>query len=74
MSLVSEQLRDNKHLGGQATEETFRNLRETRDKQLGTPRLLHASLQINLRGGRMPPPDSEGRRFIRTPLNGDLPV
>jgi hypothetical protein len=72
MSLVSEQMQGNKHVGGQATEEAFQEMRETRDKQLGAPRLLHASLQINLRGGRLPPPDEEGRVFIRLPLKGDL--
>lgn len=74
MSLVSEQSRLNKHVGGSTTLEAFIKMREERDAQLATPRLLHAALQINLRGGRMPLPDAEGRRFIRVPLSGDFPL
>jgi hypothetical protein len=71
MSSVSQQIESNKHLG--VGLEDFVKMREQRDASLGSPRLLHASLQVNLRAGRMPPPDEMGRRFIRTPLKGDLP-
>ncbi|UOH83693.1 hypothetical protein LQV05_006427 [Cryptococcus neoformans] len=74
MSLVSEQSRSNKHVGGGTTLEEFTKMRDERDAQLGTPRLFHAAMQINLRGGRMPLPDAEGRRFIRTPLSGKFPL
>lgn len=74
MSLISEQAGNNKHVGGGTVEADFRSMRETRDASLGTPRLLHASLQINLRGGRMPAPDAQGRRFILTPLSGVMPT
>ena len=72
MSLISDHVSSNKHVGNGTSEEDFRSMREARDASLGTPRLLHASLQINLRGGRLPPPDQEGRRFIRIPFTGDL--
>jgi hypothetical protein len=74
MSLISEQAGSNKHVGNGITEAEFRSMRETRDASLGTPRLLHASLQINLRGGRMPPPNGEGKRYILTPLSGGMPT
>jgi hypothetical protein len=73
MSSISDHVSYNKHVGEGTSEKDFRRMREDRDATLGTPRLLHASLQINLRGGRFPPPDMEGRRFIRIPLTGDLP-
>lgn len=74
MSLISEQAGNNKHVGRGTVEADFRSMRETRDASLGTPRLLHASLQINLRGGRMPAPDAQGRRFILIPLSGVMPT
>lgn len=74
MSLISEQAGSNRHVGNGITEADFRAMRETRDASLGTPRLLHASLQINLRGGRMPPPNAEGKRYILTPLSGMMPI
>ena len=72
MSTLSEQIQANLHVGHGQSREAFIEMRQSRDKQLGTPRLLHASLQINLRGGRLPKADEDGRRFIRTPLKGDF--
>jgi len=74
MSLISEQVGSNNHVGNGITEADFRSMRESRDALLGTPRLLHASLQINLRGGRMPLPNADGKRYILTPLSGEMPA
>ncbi|RSH88903.1 hypothetical protein EHS25_002565 [Saitozyma podzolica] len=71
VSTVSEQSHSNKHVGAGSTLESFTTFREGRDATLGSPKLLHASLQVNLRGGRMPPQDEEGRRWIRLPLSGE---
>ena len=62
MSLVSEQKLSNKHVGTgtKNTLETFVKCRENRDATLGAPTLLHPSLRVNLRGGRLPPPDEAG--------------
>lgn len=68
MADVAEHTTSNKHVGGGASEAVFVKQREDRDATLGAPRLLHASLQVNLRGGRLPPADSEGRYFLKTPL------
>lgn len=46
-------------------------MREERDATLGTPRLMHASLQVNLRGGRLPEADGSGRRWLRMPISVD---
>lgn len=72
MSTISQQIQSNLHVGQGQSREKFIEARQTRDRQLGTPRLLHASLQINLRGGRLPEPDGQGSRFIKTPLKGDF--
>lgn len=42
--------------------------RRGRDATLGAPRLLHPSLQVNIRGGRLPPPDERGRMWFKTPV------
>lgn len=44
--------------------------RRARDATLGAPRLLMPSLQVNLRGGRLPEPDASGRRYLLIPLRG----
>jgi hypothetical protein len=33
------------------------------------PRLLLPALQVNIRGGRLPPADADGRRYLRLPLD-----
>jgi hypothetical protein len=33
------------------------------------PRLILHALQVNLRGGRLPPPESDGRRYLKIPLD-----
>ena len=44
-------------------------MREARDKTLGAPKLILPSIQINMRGGNMPPADDEGNVFLKVPLN-----
>ncbi len=44
-------------------------LRTARDATLGMPRLIIPSLQVNMRAGRMPPPDEDGKTFLKVPLN-----
>jgi hypothetical protein len=68
MATVEEQDETNKHVGGETSMAAFEAMRTKRDAELGTPRLLHASLQMNLRGGRYPPADENGRRYIRIPV------
>jgi glyoxylase-like metal-dependent hydrolase (beta-lactamase superfamily II) len=48
--------------------EAFVAARQARDAALPPPQLLYPALQVNIRGGRLPPPDADGRRFLRTPL------
>lgn len=72
-STVADQLAHNKHVGGPgASLDSFVEMRSRRDAALGTPKLLHPSLQVNLRGGRVPI-DGEGRSWMRIPLAGELP-
>ncbi|GJE94967.1 Metallo-hydrolase/oxidoreductase [Phanerochaete sordida] len=51
-------------------EDSFVSWRRQRDAGLGAPRLLHPSLQVNIRAGRLPPKDAQGRMYFKTPLAG----
>ncbi|VUC27950.1 unnamed protein product [Clonostachys rosea] len=65
---VKDHKAENQHLKNGVTEEEFVALRNKRDACLGEPRLLHQSLQVNIRGGRLPLPNARGERMIHTPL------
>lgn len=65
---IAEQRRHNIHLSDATTEDEFVSLRTSRDAGLAVPALLYASLQVNLRAGRLPPPESNGRRYFKIPI------
>ena len=44
-------------------------MRTARDKTLAMPRLIIPSLQVNIRGGELPPRDKDGRTFLKVPVN-----
>lgn len=67
-STVGEQRRSNPHVAGQ-TEASFVALREARDATLPMPKLILSALQVNINGGRLPEPESNGRRYLKIPLN-----
>jgi hypothetical protein len=50
------------------TEDDFVRMRTARDKTLAAPRLILPSLQVNIRGGALPKPESDGRVYLRTPV------
>lgn len=58
----------NKHLKDGVEEEEFLSMRKGRDKILGEPKLLHQSLQINIRAGRLPAPSEAGQRLLHVPM------
>ena len=58
----------NTHLAGR-DEAGFVALREARDRTLPMPKLILHALQVNLRGGRLPDPESNGRRYLKLPLD-----
>ncbi|KAL4978715.1 beta-lactamase-like protein [Aspergillus desertorum] len=68
---VGEHREKNKHLKMGVSEKDFVALRKGRDDGLAPPRLLHAALQINIRGGRMPDVMAEGLRLTHLPLKFD---
>ncbi|PZU84090.1 MAG: TIGR01244 family phosphatase [Chelatococcus sp.] len=67
-STVGEQKRANPHLAGM-DEARFVALREARDRTLPMPKLILHALQVNVRGGRLPEPEANGRRYLKFPLD-----
>lgn len=66
---VMEHRRSNKHVGNNRSEEDFVALRNKRDVTLPLPQLMLAALQVNIRAGHLPEPESCGRSFLKIPLN-----
>ncbi|AUH34717.1 MBL fold metallo-hydrolase [Paracoccus tegillarcae] len=66
---VGEEKAHNIHVGGDKTKEDFVKFRTERDAQLGMPRLIIPSLQVNMRGGEVPK-DKDGNPMLKVPVNG----
>jgi glyoxylase-like metal-dependent hydrolase (beta-lactamase superfamily II) len=66
---IAAEIRDNVQIGGGVGEAEFVAKRRARDATLPVPRLLLPSLQVNIRGGRLPPAAADGHRYLRLPLN-----
>ncbi|MDB6180113.1 MBL fold metallo-hydrolase [Paracoccus fistulariae] len=66
---VAEEKAHNIHVGGGKTREEFVRFRTERDAQLGMPRLIIPSLQVNMRAGEVPR-DKDGRPMLKVPVNG----
>jgi glyoxylase-like metal-dependent hydrolase (beta-lactamase superfamily II) len=67
-STVDEQKRANTHFRDNPSREAYVALRETRDRTLPMPRLILHALQVNIRGGRLPAPENDGRSYLRIPV------
>jgi glyoxylase-like metal-dependent hydrolase (beta-lactamase superfamily II) len=67
-STVKEQRENNKHFGSKPTREQYVKLREARDKTLPMPKLILHALQVNIRGGRLPDAEDNGRVYLKIPV------
>ncbi|MGC4024550.1 MAG: MBL fold metallo-hydrolase [Mesorhizobium sp.] len=67
-STVAEQKTTNPHVVG-ISRDAFVTLRETRDSTLPMPKLILHALQVNIRGGELPSPHANGRRYLTIPLD-----
>jgi glyoxylase-like metal-dependent hydrolase (beta-lactamase superfamily II) len=65
---VKEQREGNKHVKEGTKEEDFVKFRSERDAVLGEPRLLHQSLQFNIRAGKLPAATKGGDMFLHIPV------
>ncbi len=66
---VAEQRRENIHVHDGVDEDAFVAMRTARDKTLEMPVLILPSVQVNMRAGRLPPPESNGVSYLKLPLN-----
>jgi len=67
---VADERLQNVHVRDGVTEDEFVAMRTARDATLAKPRLIIPAIQVNMRGGQLPPPDAENRRYLKVPLNG----
>jgi glyoxylase-like metal-dependent hydrolase (beta-lactamase superfamily II) len=67
---IVESRRDNRMLRADTALADFRAARSARDTALPAPNLLYPSLQVNIRGGRLPQ-RSDGRVYLKTPVRID---
>ena len=66
---VAEQREKNVHIHDGTSKEAFVAFRQERDAQLGMPRLILPSIQVNIRAGDMPAAESNGVSYMKIPLN-----
>ncbi|KUO69491.1 MAG: MBL fold metallo-hydrolase [Alphaproteobacteria bacterium BRH_c36] len=66
---VGEEKAHNIHVGGGKTRDEFVKFRTERDAQLAMPKLIIPSLQINMRGGKLPPAEDDGKTYLKVPVN-----
>lgn len=69
VSTVDEQRRGNVHVHDGVAEDAFVAMRRRRDATLEMPVLILPSVQVNMRGGRLPPPEDNGVRYLKIPLD-----
>ena len=69
ISTVAEERAHNVHVRDGISEEEFVAMRHARDATLGMPVLLLPSVQVNMRAGAFPEPESNGVRYLKIPLN-----
>ena len=67
-STVGEERTKNIHLAD-IGEEEFVAMREARDKTLSMPALILPSIQVNIQAGELPPPEANGVRYLKLPID-----
>ena len=68
-STVDEQKESNIHLNGSVDKRSFIKMRTKRDKTLKTPKLLLPAIQVNMRAGRLPKAENNGKHYLKIPIN-----
>ena len=65
---IAAQRAGNIHVRDGVSEPEFVELRTRRDATLAVPDLLYPSVQVNVRAGELPPPEANGRRYLKIPV------
>jgi len=66
---VAEHRAHNIHLKDDPSEAEYCARRDARDAELSLPERMLAALQVNIRGGRIPEAEDNGRSYLKLPLN-----
>jgi glyoxylase-like metal-dependent hydrolase (beta-lactamase superfamily II) len=66
---VAEMRSCNVHINETTREADFVAMRQARDAELNMPALIIPSVQVNVRAGRLPEPEDNGRRYLKIPLD-----
>jgi hypothetical protein len=69
MATVADHRARNIHLADAPDKAAFQARRDARDATLPLPKLMLAALQVNIRGGRAPQAESNGRSYLKLPLD-----
>ena len=69
VTTVVDQREKNIHVHDGVSKEEFVRMREARDKTLEMPILILPAIQVNLRAGRLPPPEDNGVSYLKIPVN-----
>ncbi len=68
---IGEEKAANIHLHGDTSATDFIALRTKRDAGLATPKLLWPALQVNIRAGHLPSPETGDQAFLKIPLHSE---
>lgn len=78
VTTVKEERERNPLVHDGTSEEQFVRIRDGIDRVLPAPQYILPSLQVNIRAGHMPPPETNGKRYLKLPLNvlgsGNVPL
>ena len=66
---VGEERANNVQIHEGVSKSDFISMREPRSTTLEMPSLRIPSVQVNIRGGQLPPPESNGISYLKTPIN-----
>jgi glyoxylase-like metal-dependent hydrolase (beta-lactamase superfamily II) len=66
---LAGQRANNTHIHDGVSEQDFVEFRNGRDADLGMPKLILPSIQVNIRAGEMPPADDNGVVYLKLPVD-----
>lgn len=66
---VAEQRNANIHVRDGISEDDFVAMRTRRDATLSMPTLILPAIQVNIRAGHFPPPEENGVRYLKIPVD-----
>lgn len=68
-STIGEEKASNVQLNANTSADDFVHFREQRDAKLAAPKLIYQSILVNIEAGHLPKQESNGKRYLKIPLN-----